>query len=60
MLQVLQREALNENWSVVKKTISELPEWQKKDTIHMLKRTCNDPIIGKNFPDEDFFKQKDE
>ena len=60
MLQVLQREALNENWSVVRKMISELPEWQKKDTIHMLKRTCNDPIIGKNFPDEDFFKQKDE
>ena len=60
MLQVLQRESLNGNWSVVKKMISELPEWQKKDTINMLKRTNNDPLIGKNFPDEDWFKQKNE
>jgi len=64
MLQVLQREALNENWSVVKKMISELPEWQKKDTIEMLRRVNNDPLIGKlnkgKFPDEDWFKQKNE
>ena len=60
MLQILQRESLNGNWSVVKKMISELPEWQKKDTINMLKRTNNDPLIGKNFPDEDWFKQKNE
>ena len=57
MLQVLQREALKENWSVVKKMISELPEWQKKDTINMLKKTNNDPLIGKNFPDEAWFSQ---
>ena len=57
MLQVLQREALNENWPVVRKMISELPEHQQKDTIEMLKRTNNDPLIGKNFPDEAWFKQ---
>ena len=55
MLQVLQRESLNGNWPVVRKMISELPEWQKKDTIEMLKRTNNDPLIGKNFPDEAWF-----
>ena len=62
MLQVLQREALNENWSVVRKTISELPEWQKKDTIEMLRRINNDPLIGKlnkgKFPDEDWFRKR--
>ena len=58
MLQVLQREALNENWPVVRKMIAELPEHQKKDTIHMLKRTCNDPLIGKKFPDEDWFRKR--
>jgi hypothetical protein len=57
MLQVLQREALKENWSVVRKMISKLPEWQKKDTINMLKKTNNDPLIGKNFPDEAWFSQ---
>ena len=52
MLQVLQRESLNENWPVVKKMISELPEYQKKDTIEMLRRANKDPLIGKNFPDD--------
>ena len=52
MLQVLQRESLNGNWAVVRKMISELPEHQKKDTIEMLKRTNNDPLIGKSFPDD--------
>ena len=60
MLQVLQRESLSGNWSVVKKMISELPEHQQKDTIEMLKKTNNDPLIGKNFPDEAWFKQKNE
>ena len=41
MLQVLQREAISGNWQVVKKTISELPEHQKKDTITMLKRSMD-------------------
>ena len=41
MLQVLQREAISANWEVVKKTISELPEHQKKDTIEMLKRSMD-------------------
>ena len=62
MLQVLQRESLNENWPVVRKMISELPEWQKKDTIEMLRRTNNDPLIGKlnkgKFPDEFWFRKR--
>ena len=62
MLQVLQREALSENWSVVRKMISELPEWQKKDTIEMLRRANNDPLIGKlnkgKFPDEFWFRKR--
>ena len=55
MLQVLQRESLNGNWEVVRKTIAELPEHQKKDTIEMLRRTNNDPLIGKTFPDNSWF-----
>ena len=57
-LQILQREALNENWSVLRKMIAELPEHQRKDTIEMLKRTNNDPLIGKNFPDEAWFRKR--
>jgi len=55
MLQVLQRESLKENWAVVRKMISELPEHQKRDTIEMLRRTNNDPLIGKIFPDDSWF-----
>ena len=58
MLQVLQRHALNENWSVLRKMIAELPEHQRKDTINMLKKTNNDPLIGKNFPDEAWFRKR--
>ena len=58
MLQVLQREALNENWSVLRSMIAELPEHQRKDTINMLKHTCNDPLIGKRFPDENWFNKR--
>ena len=57
-LQVLQRHALNENWSVLRKMIAELPEHQRKDTINMLKHTCNDPLIGKSFPDEAWFRKR--
>ena len=57
-LQILQREALNENWSVLRKMIAELPEHQRKDTINMLKKTNNDPLIGKNFPDEAWFRKR--
>ena len=57
MLQVLQRESLTENWSVVRKMISELPEWQKKDTVNMLKKTNND--LAKKFPDESWFFNND-
>ena len=55
MLQVLQRESLKENWVTVRKMISELPEHQKRDTIEMLRRTNNDPLIGKIFPDNSWF-----
>ena len=41
MLQILQRQAISGNWPVVKKTISELPKHQKKDTIEMLKRSMD-------------------
>ena len=57
-LQVLQRHALNENWSVLRKMIAELPEHQRKDTINMLKKTNNDPLIGKTFPDEAWFRKR--
>ena len=52
MLQVLQRESLNGNWSVVRKMISELPEHQKKDTIEMLRRANKFFLIDKDFPDD--------
>jgi Mn-dependent DtxR family transcriptional regulator len=57
-LQVLQRETLKENWPVVRKMIAKLPEHQRKDTIHMLKKTNNDPMIGKKFPDEFWFRKR--
>ena len=57
-LQVLQRHALNENWPVLRKMIAELPEHQRKDTIHMLKMTNNDPLIRKNFPNEAWFQKR--
>ena len=55
MLQVLQRESLKENWKVVRKMIEDLPEHQRKDTIELLRRTNNDPLIGKIFPDNSWF-----
>ena len=58
LLQVLQRESLNENWSVVKKMLLAFPEGKRKDLVEMLRRTNKDPLIGKNFPDEVWFKQK--
>ena len=56
MLQVLQREALNYNWGVLRKMIAELPEHQREDTIEMLKRSNND--LGKVFPDEAWFRKR--
>ena len=58
MLQVLQRHALNEEWQLLRRMIAELPEHQRKDTINMLKKTNNDPLIGKKFPDEDWFRKR--
>ena len=60
LLQVLQRESLNENWSVVKKMLLAFPEGKRKDLVEMLRRANKDPLIGKNFPDEFWFKQKNE
>jgi len=57
-LQVLQRHALNEEWAVLRRKINELPEYQRKDTINMLKKTNNDPLIGKRFPDEAWFRKR--
>ena len=58
ILQVLQRHALNEEWAVLRRKINELPEHQQADTINMLKHTCNDPLIGKVFPDESWFRKR--
>ena len=41
-LQVLQRHALNGNVEKCKEMIAELPEYQKEDTIHMLKETVRE------------------
>jgi|TARA_B110001454_G_C12339466_1_gene275373 hypothetical protein len=59
MLQVLQRHALNEEWTLLRSMITtELPEHQRSDTIHMLKKTLLDPLIGKKFPDEEWFRKR--
>jgi hypothetical protein len=58
MLQILQRESLNGNWSVVKDMLLEFPESKRKDLVEMLRRANKDPLIGKDFPDEEWFKQK--
>ena len=60
LLQVLQRESLNENWPVVKKMLLAFPEGKRKDLVEMLRRANKDPLIGKDFPDEVWFKQKNE
>ena len=52
MLQILQRESLNQNWSVVKKMLLEFPEGKRKDLKEMLRRANKDPLIGKDFPDD--------
>ena len=52
MLQILQRESLNQNWSVVKKMLLEFPEGKRKDLKEMLRRTNKDPLVGKDFPDD--------
>ena len=52
LLQVLQRESLNENWPVVKKMLLAFPEGKRKDLVERLRRANKDPLIGKNFPDE--------
>ena len=53
----VQREALQEKWGTVKRMIKALPEHQKKDTINMLRKTNNDPLIGKKFPSDEWFFQ---
>ena len=41
-LQVLQRHALNGNVEECKRMLAELPEYQKEETIHMLKETVRE------------------
>ena len=52
LLQVIQRESLNQNWPEVKRLLLDFPEGKRKDLIVMLKRANKDPLIGKDFPDE--------
>ena len=52
MLQILQRESLNQNWPVVKKMLLEFPEGKRNDLKEMLRRANKDPLIGKDFPDD--------
>ena len=52
MLQVIQRESLNQNWLEVQSLLLKFPEGKRKDLIEMLRRTNKDPLIGKDFPDE--------
>ena len=52
LLQVIQRESLNQNWPEVKRLLLDFPEGKRKDLIKMLKCANKDPLIGKPFPDE--------
>ena len=54
LLTVIQRESLNQNWSEVKRLLLEFPEGKRKDLINLLKCASEDPLIGKDFPDEIF------
>ena len=55
MLQVIQQQALNQNWLEVQSLLLKFPEGKRKDLIEMLRRTNKDPLIGKDFPDEIFW-----
>ena len=52
LLQVIQRESLNQNWQEVKRLIQDFPEGKRKALIAMLKSANEDPLIGKSFPDD--------
>jgi len=52
MLQVLQRESLNENWPVVKEMLLAFPEGKRKDLTEMLRRSNRFFLIDKDFPDK--------
>ena len=52
LLQVIQRESLNQNWLEVKRLLLDFPEGKRKDLIIMLKSANKDPLIGKSFPDD--------
>ena len=52
MLQVIQRESLNQNWPEVKRLLLDFPEGKRKDLIKMLKCANEDPLIAKPFPDD--------
>ena len=52
MLQVIQRESLNQNWPEVKRLLLEFPEGKRKDLIEMLRRGNKFFLVDKDFPDE--------
>ena len=52
LLQVLQRESLNENWPVVKEMLLAFPEGKRKDLTEMLRRSNRFFLIDKDFPDK--------
>ena len=54
LLQVIQRESLNQNWLEVQSLLLKFPEGKRKDLIEMLRRGNKDPLIGKDFLDEIF------
>ena len=58
LLQILQRETLNQNWSEVKRLLLEFPEFKRKDLIEMLRRTNKFFLIDKDFPDENWFRKR--
>ena len=52
LLQILQRETLNQNWSEVKRLLLEFPEFKRKDLIEMLRRGNKFFLVDKDFPDD--------
>ena len=58
LLQIIVRESQNENWPEVKRLLLEFPEFKRKDLIEMLRRGNKFFLVDKDFPDEEWFKQK--
>ncbi len=58
LLQIIVRESQNQNWPEVKRLLLEFPEFKRKDLIEMLRRGNKFFLVDKDFPDEEWFKQK--